>query len=212
MFVVGSTETNAMEPIRKHRGVVAPLYRENVDTDQIIPKQHLKRIERTGFGQFLFFDWRYHPDGREREDFVLNQEHVRTATVLVAGKNFGCGSSREHAAWALGEFGFRVIIAPSFADIFRNNAGNNGLLLIELAESVIQRIAENADKHRPYYLSVDLENQTISDEFGLAERFAIDEFRRHRLLNGLDEIGMTLAHEAEISRFENERKSRTAQG
>jgi 3-isopropylmalate/(R)-2-methylmalate dehydratase small subunit len=201
-----------MEPIRKHRGVVAPLYRENVDTDQIIPKQHLKRVERTGFGEFLFFDWRYHPDGRDREDFLLNQEHFRTATVLVAGKNFGCGSSREHAAWALGEFGFRVIVAPSFADIFRNNAGNNGLLLIELPEPVIQRIAEHADKHRPYYLSIDLENQTISDEFGLSETFAIDAFRRHRLLNGLDEIGMTLAHEADISRFENERKSRPAQG
>jgi 3-isopropylmalate/(R)-2-methylmalate dehydratase small subunit len=201
-----------MEPIRKHRGVVAPLYRENVDTDQIIPKQHLKRIERTGFGQFLFFDWRYHTDGRDREDFVLNQEHFRTATVLVTGKNFGCGSSREHAAWALGEFGFRVILAPSFADIFRNNAGNNGLLLIELPETVIRRIAEHADNHRPYYLSVDLENQTINDEFGLSETFAIDAFRRHRLLNGLDEIGMTLAHEADISRFENERKSRPPQG
>jgi len=201
-----------MEPIRKHRGVVAPLYRENVDTDQIIPKQHLKRIERTGFGQFLFFDWRYHPDGRDREDFVLNHEPFRTATVLVAGKNFGCGSSREHAAWALGEFGFRVIVAPSFADIFRNNAGNNGLLLIELAEPVIQRIAEHADKHRPYHLSVDLENQTISDDFGLSESFAIDAFRRHRLLNGLDEIGMTLAHDADIARFERERQTRAAQG
>jgi len=197
-----------MEPIRKHRGVVAPLYRENVDTDQIIPKQHLKRIERTGFGQFLFFDWRYHPDGRDREDFVLNQEHFRNATILVAGRNFGCGSSREHAAWALGEFGFRVILAPSFADIFRNNAGNNGLLLIELPESVIRHIAEHADKHRPYQLSVDLENQTISDDFGLSERFEIDAFRRHRLLNGLDEIGMTLAHEEDIARFERERRSR----
>lgn len=196
-----------MEPIRKHRGVVAPLYRENVDTDQIIPKQHLKRIERTGFGQFLFFDWRYHPDGGEREDFVLNQEHFRTATILVAGKNFGCGSSREHAAWALGEFGFRVILAPSYADIFRNNAGNNGLLVIELADPVIQRIAENAEKHRPYSLSVDLENQTISDDFGLSESFSVEPFRRHRLLNGLDEIGMTLVHEAEIARFEEQRRA-----
>lgn len=196
-----------MEPIRKHRGVVAPLYRENVDTDQIIPKQHLKRIERTGFGQFLFFDWRYHPDGRDREDFVLNQEHFRTATILVAGKNFGCGSSREHAAWALGEFGFRVILAPSYADIFRNNAGNNGLLVIELADPVIQRIAENAEKHRPYSLSVDLENQTISDDFGLSESFSVEPFRRHRLLNGLDEIGMTLVHEAEIARFEEQRRA-----
>ncbi|HZD33313.1 MAG TPA: 3-isopropylmalate dehydratase small subunit [Candidatus Angelobacter sp.] len=191
-----------MEPIRKHRGVVAPLHRENIDTDQIIPKQHLKRIERTGFGEFLFFDWRYHPDGRDREDFVLNHEHFRNATILVAGKNFGCGSSREHAAWALGEFGFRVILAPSFADIFRNNAGNNGLLVIELSEATIHRIAEDAGEYRPYDLLVDLEAQTITDDFGLSEKFEIDPFRRHRLLNGLDEIGMTLEHEDAIARYE----------
>ncbi len=200
-----------MEPIRKHRGVVAPLHRENIDTDQIIPKQHLKRIERTGFGQFLFFDWRYHSDGRNREEFVLNHEHFRNATILVAGKNFGCGSSREHAAWALGEFGFRVILAPSFADIFRNNAGNNGLLVIELPEAVIQRIVEHADKHRPYQLSVDLEQQTISDDFGMSEKFEVEPFRRHRLLHGLDEIGMTLVHEAEIEQFEERRQSRVPQ-
>jgi 3-isopropylmalate/(R)-2-methylmalate dehydratase small subunit len=200
-----------MEPIRKHRGVVAPLHRENIDTDQIIPKQHLKRIERTGFGQFLFFDWRYHSDGRNREEFVLNHEHFRNATILVAGKNFGCGSSREHAAWALGEFGFRVILAPSFADIFRNNAGNNGLLVIELPEAVIQRIVEHADKHRPYQLSVDLEQQTISDDFGMSEKFEVEPFRRHRLLHGLDEIGMTLVHEAEIAQFEERRPSRVPQ-
>ena len=197
-----------MEPIRKHRGVVAPLHRENIDTDQIIPKQHLKRIERTGFGQFLFFDWRYHPDGRDHEDFVLNHEHFRNATILVAGKNFGCGSSREHAAWALGEFGFRVILAPSFADIFRNNAGNNGLLVIELAEPVIRRIAERADKNRPYHLSVDLEEQMITDDFGLSQKFEIEPFRRHRLLNGLDEIGMTLVHEGDIAHFEGQHQSR----
>jgi 3-isopropylmalate/(R)-2-methylmalate dehydratase small subunit len=191
-----------MEPICKHRGVVAPLHRENIDTDQIIPKQHLKRIERTGFGAFLFSDWRYHPDGRDREDFVLNREHYRNATILVAGKNFGCGSSREHAAWALGEFGFRVILAPSFADIFRNNAGNNGLLVVELPEEVIQSIAEHAESHAPYHLNVDLEQQIIADDFGLSEKFEVDAFRRHRLLNGLDEIGMTLAHEAEIARYE----------
>jgi len=191
-----------MEPIRQHRGVVAPLHRENIDTDQIIPKQHLKRIERTGFGQFLFSGWRYDSNGRERQDFLLNQEPFRNATILVAGKNFGCGSSREHAAWALGEFGFRVILAPSFADIFRNNSGNNGLLVIELPETTIQRIAELADKRRPYEMSVDLEKQTISDDHGLAETFAIDPFCRHRLLNGLDEIGMTLAHEADIAQYE----------
>lgn len=191
-----------MEPIRQHRGVVAALHRENIDTDQIIPKQHLKRIERTGFGAFLFSDWRYHPDGRDREDFVLNHEHYRKATILVAGKNFGCGSSREHAAWALGEFGFRVILAPSFADIFRNNAGNNGLLVIELPEEVIRTIAEHAESHAPYHLAVDLEKQSISDDFGLSEKFEVEPFRRHRLLNGLDEIGMTLLHEADITRYE----------
>ena len=196
-----------MEPIRQHRGVVAPLHRENIDTDQIIPKQHLKRIERTGFGQFLFSDWRYHPDGSDREDFVLNQPVFRDATILVAGKNFGCGSSREHAAWALGEFGFRVILAPSFADIFRNNAGNNGILVIELPEPVIQRIADNAGEHRPYHLDVDLEAQVITDDFGLSETFKVDPFRRHRLLNGLDEIGMTLAHEADIAHYETQHRS-----
>jgi 3-isopropylmalate/(R)-2-methylmalate dehydratase small subunit len=197
----------AMEPIKKHRGIVAPLLRENVDTDQIIPKQHLKRIERTGFGQFAFSDWRYNSDGSERADFALNQEHFRSATILVAGKNFGCGSSREHAAWALGEFGFRVILAPSFADIFRNNAFNNGILVVELSEATIQRIASHADQHRPYHLSVDLEAQTISDDFGLNEKFEIDAFRRHRLLNGLDEIGMTLLHESDIARYELQHRS-----
>lgn len=195
-----------MEPIRQHRGVVAPLLRENVDTDQIIPKQHLKRIERTGFGAFAFSDWRFDADGSERPDFVLNHEPFRTATILVAGKNFGCGSSREHAAWALGEFGFRVILAPSFADIFRNNSFNNGILLIELPEATIAKIAERADKNRPYSLAVDLEGQTITDDHGLSEKFEVDAFRRHRLLNGLDEIGMTLVHEAEISRYEAEHK------
>jgi len=194
-----------MEPICKHRGVVAPLHRENIDTDQIIPKQHLKRIERSGFGQFLFSDWRYHADGSDREDFVLNHEPFRKATILVAGKNFGCGSSREHAAWALGEFGFRVILAPSFADIYRNNAGNNGLLVIELAEPTIERLAQHAHNQRPYHLTVDLEKQIITDDLGLAEKFEIEAFRRHRLMNGLDEIGMTLLHADDITRFEQDR-------
>lgn len=197
-----------MQPIRQHRGIVAPLHRENIDTDQIIPKQHLKRIERTGFGSFLFSDWRYHPDGSERPDFVLNQEHYRDATILVAGKNFGCGSSREHAAWALAEFGFRIILAPSYADIFRNNAGNNGLLVIEMSEATIQCIAGNAATHCPYHLNVDLESQLITDEFGLSESFQVEEFRRHRLMNGLDEIGMTLMHEADISGFEQRASKR----
>jgi 3-isopropylmalate/(R)-2-methylmalate dehydratase small subunit len=137
---------------------------------------------------------------------VLNHEHFREATILVAGKNFGCGSSREHAAWALGEFGFRVILAPSFADIFRNNAGNNGLLVIELAEPTVERIAGHAHKHRPYHLTVDLEAQTITDDFGLSETFEVEPFRRHRLLHGLDQIGMTLVHEADITSFEQSRK------
>ena len=193
-----------MEPFRKHRGIVAPLYRENIDTDQIIPKQHLKRIERTGFGQHVFSDWRYHPDGSLRSDFVLNCGPYQRASILVAGKNFGCGSSREHAAWALQQFGFQAIIAPSYADIFRNNAGNNGLLLIELPEASVQRIAELAQLEPGYELLVDLEEQVITDDRGFAESFVIDEFRRHRLLNGLDEIAITLAHEAEIARFERE--------
>lgn len=194
-----------MEPFRKHRGVVAPLYRENIDTDQIIPKQHLKRIERTGFGQHLFSDWRYHPDGSPRGDFVLNRDPYHRASILVAGKNFGCGSSREHAAWALQQFGFQAIIATSYADIFRSNAGNNGLLLIELPEASVERIAELAQREPGYELLVDLEEQVIADDRGTVESFVIDEFRRHRLLNGLDEISMTLAHEAEITRFERER-------
>ena len=191
-----------MEPFRKHRGIVAPLVRENIDTDQIIPKQHLKRIERTGFGAYLFSDWRFHLDGSHRHDFVLNQEHYRSASILVAGKNFGCGSSREHAAWALSEFGIRAIIAPSYADIFSINAGNNGLLLIELDDSVVHRIAEHAQTKPPYELTIDLEGQMIADDFGLSESFVVEGFRRHRLLHGLDEIGVTLTHEAEIARFE----------
>lgn len=191
-----------METFRQHRGTVAPLLRENIDTDQIIPKQHLKSIERTGFGAHLFSGWRFHGDGTPRRDFVLNQEHYRSASILVAGKNFGCGSSREHAAWALQQFGFRAIIAPSYADIFRTNAGNNGLLLIELQEPLVRRIAERAQTQPPYELTIDLETQTVADDFGLSERFAVEAFRRHRLLHGLDEIGMTLLHEADISRFE----------
>ena len=196
-----------MEPFRQHRGTVAPLLRENIDTDQIIPKQHLKSIERTGFGTHLFSGWRFHGDGTPRHDFVLNQEHYRSASILVAGKNFGCGSSREHAAWALSEFGFRAIIAPSYADIFRTNAGNNGLLLIEMEEPLVRRIAEQAQTKPPYELTIDLEAQTIADDFGLSESFAVEAFRRHRLLHGLDEIGMTLLHEADISRFEECRRA-----
>jgi 3-isopropylmalate/(R)-2-methylmalate dehydratase small subunit len=196
-----------MQPFRQHRGIVASLYRENIDTDQIIPKQHLKRVERTGFGQYLFSDWRYHSDGSHRPDFVLNQEPYHRASILVAGKNFGCGSSREHAAWALSEFGFRAIIAPSYADIFRTNAGNNGLLVIELEESVVQRIGERSLEQPGYELQIDLETQTITDGLGVSEPFVVDEFRRLRLLHGLDEIGITLEHESSIEKFEQRHRT-----
>jgi 3-isopropylmalate/(R)-2-methylmalate dehydratase small subunit len=191
-----------MKPFQGHRGLVAPLNRENVDTDQIIPKQHLKSIARTGFGTFLFSDWRYHESGAEKPGFVLNQDAYRQATVLVAGKNFGCGSSREHAAWALVDFGIRAVIAPSFADIFRANAGNNGLLLIEQPQAVIDYICRRAGNTPGYAVSIDLEAQTLADDQGLAESFVVEPFRRHRLLNGLDEIGMTLQHDGHISGFE----------
>ena len=191
-----------MQPFVTHRGVVAVLDRQNIDTDQIIPKQHLKRVERTGFGAYLFSDWRYHLDGSPRADFVLNQEHGRAASILVSGKNFGCGSSREHAAWALIDHGFRAIIAPSYADIFRNNAANNGLLVIEVEEAAVQMLAQRVRETAGYELDIDLQTQTISDDFGTRITFALEPSRRHRLLNGLDEIGITLTHEPEITKFE----------
>ena len=198
-----------MQVFQKHRGKVAVLDRENIDTDQIIPKQHLKRIERTGFGQHLFSDWRLNPDGSSRHDFILNQDHAKSASILVTGRNFGCGSSREHAAWALMDYGFRVTIAPSYADIFRNNAGNNGLLTIELGEASIAHIKEQVDRKLTYQLEIDLGNLTVLDDSGWMVNFDCDPSRRHRLLHGLDEIGMTLAHEAAITQFEEARR-RTA--
>src|SRR5215208_168473 len=152
-----------MNAFRRHTGLVAPLDRANVDTDQIIPKQFLKRIERTGFGEFLFYDWRYLRDGRPNPSFVLNQPRYEGASILVAGKNFGCGSSREHAPWALGEFGFRVIIAPSFADIFANNCFKNGMLPIMLPAGEVEAIMDRARTGEAYGLSVDLEQQSVSD-------------------------------------------------
>ncbi|HEX7297083.1 MAG TPA: 3-isopropylmalate dehydratase small subunit, partial [Pyrinomonadaceae bacterium] len=165
-----------MQPFRRHTGLVAPLDRANVDTDQIIPKQFLKSIERTGFGESLFFDWRYKPDGEPEPSFVLNQPRYQGASILVAGKNFGCGSSREHAPWALGEFGFRVIIAPSFADIFANNCFKNGLLPIALSEDEVGRISRRASDAEGYTLTVDLVNQTITDDAGLSIAFSVSEF------------------------------------
>lgn len=188
-----------MQPFREHTGLVAPLHRANVDTDQIIPKQFLKRIERTGFGQFLFYDWRYLPDGQLNPSFVLNEPRYEGASILVADKNFGCGSSREHAPWALGEYGFRVIIAPSFADIFANNCFKNGMLPIALPEVQVRELM------RKERLTVDLETQTITDEDGLSVKFEVGSFQRYCLLEGLDDIGLTLRHEDAISAYEARR-------
>jgi len=188
-----------VNPFKKHTGLVAPLDRANVDTDQIIPKQFLKRIERTGFGQFLFYDWCYLPDGQLNPSFVLNEPRYQGASILVADKNFGCGSSREHAPWALGEFGFRVIIAPSFADIFANNCFKNGMLPIALPIEELMRRAKEIDG---YKLTVDLGPQMITDEHGLAVPFEVGSFQRDCLLEGLDDIGLTLRHEAAIKAYE----------
>jgi 3-isopropylmalate/(R)-2-methylmalate dehydratase small subunit len=195
-----------MKPFRRHKAVVAHLDRENVDTDQIIPKQFLKRIERTGYGDFLFFDWRRLQEGSEagKPDpaFILNQPGYKGAEILVAGKNFGCGSSREHAAWALSDYGFRCVIAPSFADIFHSNAGKNGILLITLPEDQVRTLMESAATVDGYQLEVSLEDQRITDEQGLSLPFSIDPFRRECLLLGLDDIGLSLKHGGALEKFE----------
>ena len=187
-----------MQPFRVHEGRVAPLHRANVDTDQIIPKQFLKRIERTGFGQFLFYDWRH----GQKEPFVLDQPRYAGASILVAGKNFGCGSSREHAVWALADFGFRAVIAPSFADIFSNNCVKNGVLTVVLPEEEVVKIVQSAEKSKDYRLTTNLEDCTVKDAQGFSASFRVDEFTRHCLLNGLDDIGLTLQHEADIRAYE----------
>ena len=194
-----------MEPFTNHTGLVLPMDRPNVDTDQIIPKQFLKRIERTGFGQYLFFDWRYLDDGSPNADFELNRPEYRGASVLVARRNFGCGSSREHAPWALEDYGFRVLVAPSFADIFYNNCFKNGMLPVRLDEAVVDDLFARAARHQGYQLTIDLESCTITDQHGLSLTFEVDPFRRHCLLNGLDDIAMTLEHEADITAYEQAR-------
>jgi 3-isopropylmalate/(R)-2-methylmalate dehydratase small subunit len=191
-----------MQPFRTHKGRVAPLYRANVDTDQIIPKQFLKRIERTGFGEFLLFDWRRASDGKPDPSFVFNDPRYSGASVLVVGKNFGCGSSREHAVWALQDFGFRVLIAPSFADIFANNCVKNGVLTVVLTEDEAGEIARRAAELHDYEITVDLEQRKVYDEHGFSATFQIDEFTRHCLLEGLDDIGLTLQHESDIAAYE----------
>ncbi len=195
-----------MQPLKQVKGIVAALDRANVDTDQIIPKQFLKRIERTGFGEFLFYDWRYRADGSPNPDFELNHPAFRGASILVTGKNFGCGSSREHAPWALSDYGIRVIIASSFADIFFNNCFQNGMLLIRMDEAIVADLFKKANDRNGYELTVDLESQSITDEGGLSLRFEVDAFRRHCLLNGLDDIGMTLQIEDRITEYEAKRK------
>jgi len=191
-----------MNPFRQHRGLVAPLDRVNVDTDQIIPKQFLKRIERTGFGQFLFYDWRFDVDGKKNADFILDQSRYKGASILVAEKNFGCGSSREHAVWALADFGFRAVISSSFADIFANNSTKNGFLTVRLTESEVAELLRRAHEVAGYELTIDLEQCEVSDDQGFRAKFPIDEFVRHCLLNGLDDIGLTLQYEQEIAAYE----------
>jgi 3-isopropylmalate/(R)-2-methylmalate dehydratase small subunit len=194
-----------MQPFITHRGRVAALQRANVDTDQIIPKQFLKRIERTGFGPFLFHDWRYLPDGRENPEFELNRPNARGATLLLAGVNFGCGSSREHAPWALADFGFRAILAPSFADIFYANCCQNGLLPVALPATVVDELFERAAGNQVLELTVDLDAQSVRDNAGLEVHFEIDPYRREMLMRGLDEIGRTLLDEPSIAAFERRR-------
>lgn len=192
-----------MKPFRTLTSTVAPLDAVNVDTDQIIPKQFLKRIERTGYGEFLFFDWRLNPDRTPNPDFSLNKPQYRGAEILVTGHNFGCGSSREHAAWALGDYGFRCVIAPSFADIFFSNAAKNGILLVVLPEEKVAQLMERA-KQPGYKLDVSLEAQTVKDDAGFSETFTFDPFRRSCLLEGLDDIGLTMRYTAALDAYEQQ--------
>ena len=195
-----------MIPINVLTSTAIPMDISNIDTDQIIPKQFLKRIERTGYGDFLFYDWRRIQDGpntgQPDETFVLNKHHHKGAKILIAGKNFGCGSSREHAAWALTDFGFLAVIAPSFADIFFSNAGKNGMVLVRLSEDDVNLLSHRSTKNPAHKITINLEAQTITDDEGFSAHFDIDPFRKYCLLNGLDDIGLTLRHEAELDAFE----------
>ncbi len=191
-----------MRSFTKHTGKVAAMDRANVDTDQIIPKQFLKRIERSGFGEFLFYDWRFLDDGSPDPNFELNKPQTAGATILLARRNFGSGSSREHAPWALEDYGFRVIIAPTFADIFYNNCFKNGLLPITFDDEVIDDLFRRVLEQSNYILAVDLETQTVSDEQGMSLKFEVDGFRRHCLLNGLDDIALSLEHQDKIDAYE----------
>jgi 3-isopropylmalate/(R)-2-methylmalate dehydratase small subunit len=195
-----------MQPINVLTSTAVPLPLPNIDTDQIIPKQFLKRIERTGYGDFLFYDWRYDLDTpdhvEERKDFVLNKPEYKGSEILIAEKNFGCGSSREHAAWAINQFGFRAVIAPSFADIFFSNAGKNGIILVRLSEEDVELLIQRSTANPKHLLTINLEAQTVTDDQGFNARFEIDPFRKFCLLNGLDDIGLTLRHSGELDKFE----------
>jgi 3-isopropylmalate/(R)-2-methylmalate dehydratase small subunit len=198
-----------MEPFRTLTALAAPLDRTNVDTDQIIPKQFLKRIERTGYGEFLFFDWRRTANGDPNPEFELNDPRYKGAKILIAGKNFGCGSSREHAAWALSDFGFRAVIAPTFADIFFSNAGKNGIVLVRLSEEQVDQLLKNAKTIPGYQLTVSLEDQTVTDGRGFSASFEVDPFRRYCLLEGLDDIGLTLRHADALDAYEKRHNEAT---
>jgi 3-isopropylmalate/(R)-2-methylmalate dehydratase small subunit len=198
-----------METFRIHTGLAVPLDRANVDTDQIIPKQFLKRVERTGFGQFLFYDWRFQPDGQPNPEFPLNEPRYRGGSILIAGKNFGCGSSREHAPWALADYGFRAIIAPNFADIFANNCLKNGMLPVALGDEEVARLMHRASNSEGYEITVDLETKVVKDARDFSATFQIGDFQRYCLLEGLDDIGLTLKHEAQVAAFENRRPAWT---
>jgi 3-isopropylmalate/(R)-2-methylmalate dehydratase small subunit len=201
-YRAGETKDRKMKPFTVHRGRVAPLSRVNVDTDQIIPKQFLKRIEKTGFGQFLFYDWRFSADGKKNAEFVLDEPRYEGASILVAGRNFGCGSSREHAVWALADFGLRAVISSSFADIFANNCTKNGFLTVRLSESEVAQLMQRAQDIDDYQVTIDLEKCEVRDDQDFHAKFLVDDFIRHCLLNGLDDIGLTLRHEAEIAAYE----------
>jgi len=198
-----------MQPFKTLTSIAAPLDRTNVDTDQIIPKQFLKRIERTGYGEFLFFDWRRKPNGDPNSEFELNDPRYNGAQILIAGKNFACGSSREHAAWALSDYGFRVVIAPTFADIFFSNAGKNGIVLVRLSEEQVAQLLSNAKNIPNYQLTVSLEDQTVTDAHGFHATFEVDPFRKFCLIEGLDDIGLTLRHAGALDAYESKHDQAT---
>jgi 3-isopropylmalate/(R)-2-methylmalate dehydratase small subunit len=196
-----------MQAFQLHTGKVALLDRANVDTDQIIPKQFLKRIERSGYGQFLFYDWRYLADGQLDPSFVLNHPRYAGSSILVAGRNFGCGSSREHAPWALLDYGFRAIIAPSFADIFATNCTKNGILPVVLSDAEVAKLMIRTIEIEGYFLTIDLQKREVRDNSGFRALFEIDDFKRRFLLEGLDDIGLTLQHEPSITSYEKRRRA-----